>query len=184
MQHFAAEQRVRVNIINLRCRIVYFDLSFEINTRIFEQKFNPMFRPEYNPDTFYHWTEIPVRFRDLDPLNHVKNALFNTYLEEARIQFLAEVGQMQDEFSDGKTFVLVKCTIEYLKQLNFPATVLVGTGIKEVGNTSITALQAIFNKETKELVCVGETKGVWFDLKNQRPTRLPEIGNLDDMVIK
>ena len=142
-----------------------------------------MFRPDYDADLFYHWTEIPVRFRDLDPLNHVNNALFNTYLEEARIQFLGEVGQMQSEFSDGKTFVLVKCTIEYLKQIKFPATVLGGTGVKETGNTSITAIQGIFNKETKELVCVGETKGVWFDIKNQRPTRLPEIADLDDMMV-
>ena len=52
-----------------------------------------MIRPKYDSEFFYHWTEIPVRFRDLDPLNHVNNALFNTYLEEARIQFLGEVGQ-------------------------------------------------------------------------------------------
>lgn len=142
-----------------------------------------MFRPKYNPNTFYHWKEIPIRFRDLDPLNHVNNALFNTYLEEARIQFLGEVGQMESEFSEGKTFVLVKCTIEYLKQITFPATVLVGTGVKEVGNTSITAIQAIYDKKSKDLVCLGETKGVWFDIKNQRPTRLPDIQNLDDMMV-
>lgn len=142
-----------------------------------------MFRPEYDPNFFYHWTEIPVRFRDLDPLNHVNNALFNTYLEEARIKFLGEVGQMQSEFTDGKTFVLVKSTIEYLKQIKYPATVLVGTGIGEVGNTSITAKQALYNKETKDLLGVAETKGVWFDMKNQRPTRLPEIEELEDMVI-
>jgi acyl-CoA thioester hydrolase len=142
-----------------------------------------MFRPEYNPDTFYHWKEIPVRFRDLDPLNHVNNALFNTYLEEARIQFLGEVGHMESEFSEGKTFVLVKCTIEYLKQITFPATVLVGTGIKEVGNTSITAIQGIYDKESKDLVCLAETKGVWFDMKKQRPTRLPDIQGLDDMMV-
>jgi acyl-CoA thioester hydrolase len=128
--------------------------------------------------------EIPIRFRDLDPLNHVNNALFNTYLEEARIQFLAEVGQMQSEFSDGKTFVLVKSTIEYLKQIKFPATVIVGTGVKEIGNTSIIALQGIYDKETKDLICVGETKGVWFDIKNQRPTKLPEITNLKEIMVE
>lgn len=142
-----------------------------------------MLRPNYDPEFFYHWTEIPVRFRDLDPLNHVNNALFNTYLEEARISFLGEVGQMETEFTDGKTFVLVKCTIEYLKQIKFPATVLVGTGIGEVGNSSITALQGIYDKETKALVGVAESTGVWFDIKKQRPTRLPDIENLTEMII-
>ncbi|MEX0719137.1 MAG: thioesterase family protein [Balneolaceae bacterium] len=143
-----------------------------------------MFRPEYNPDTFYHWTEIPIRFRDLDPLNHVNNALFNTYFEEARIKFLGETGQMQSEFTNGKTFVLVKITIEYLKQIKFPSTVLVGTGIGEVGNSSIQALQAVYDKNSKELLGVGDSVGVWFDMKKQRPTRLPEIDNLKEMIVE
>lgn len=143
-----------------------------------------MLRPPYSKDTFYHWTEIQVRFRDLDPLNHVNNALFNTYFEEARIQFLGEVGQMQSEFSAGKTFVLVKSTIEYLKQIKFPSTVLVGTGISKIGNSSIEALQAIYDKESKSLLAVGETVGVWYDITNQRPTRLPEIQDMDKMMVQ
>ncbi len=143
-----------------------------------------MFRPEYDPDFFYHWTKIPVRFRDLDPLNHVNNALFNTYFEEARISFLGEAGQMQDEFTEGKTFVLVKCTVEYLQQITFPSTVLVGTGIGKVGNSSISTLQALYDKDSKDLLGVAESTGVWFDINKQRPTRLPEIEDLDDMVIE
>lgn len=143
-----------------------------------------MFRPEYDPELFYHWTEIPVRFRDLDPLNHVNNALFNTYLEEARIQFLGEVGQMQTQFSEGKTFVLVKITIEYLKQITFPSTLLVGTGVGEVGNSSIEAVQGIFDKESKNLMGVAKSTGVWYDINKKRPTRLPEIENLEEMVVE
>ncbi|MBD3615875.1 MAG: acyl-CoA thioesterase [Gracilimonas sp.] len=143
-----------------------------------------MFRPEYDPELFFHWTKIPVRFRDLDPLNHVNNALFNTYLEEARISFLGEVGKMQSEFKDGKTFVLVKCTVEYLKQIKFPSTVLVGTGVGETGNSSIVALQGLYDKESKALLGVAESTGVWFDMKKQRPTRLPNIENLNEMMIQ
>ncbi|MEX0609158.1 MAG: thioesterase family protein [Balneolaceae bacterium] len=143
-----------------------------------------MFRPDYNPDTFYHWMEIPVRFRDLDPLNHVNNALFNTYFEEARIQFLGETGKMQSQFAEGKTFVLVKITIEYLNQIKFPSTVLVGTGIGDVGNSSIQAVQALYDKKSKKLLGIGDSVGVWFDIKKQKPTRLPEIENLHRMKFK
>jgi acyl-CoA thioester hydrolase len=142
-----------------------------------------MFRPEYNPDTFYHWTEIPVRFRDLDSLNHVNNALFNTYLEEARLQFLGEVGQMQNEFTEGKTFVLVKITIEYLKQITFPSTLLVGTAVSEAGNSSIETVQGIYDKKSKDLMSVATSTGVWYDINKKRPTRLPEIKNLDEMIV-
>ncbi|MTI88734.1 MAG: acyl-CoA thioesterase [Balneolaceae bacterium] len=142
-----------------------------------------MFRPEYSPNTFYHWHEIPVRFRDLDPLNHVNNTLFNTYLEEARIRFLGEVGQMQREFDEGKTFVLVKCTIEYLKQIKYPSSVLVGSGVGEIGNTSIQALQGIYDAETKMLLGTGISTGVWFDINTERPCRLPKIDKLEEMKV-
>jgi acyl-CoA thioester hydrolase len=36
--------------------------------------------------------EEKVRFRDLDPMGHVNNAVFLTYIEQARVAFLAEVG--------------------------------------------------------------------------------------------
>lgn len=143
-----------------------------------------MLRPPYNENTFYHWTEINVRFRDLDPLNHVNNAIFNTYFEESRIRFLADVFRMQQEMEKGKTFVLVKATVEYLQQITYPSTLLIGTGVGRVGNSSIEAIQAIYNKESKELLAAGETVGVWYDLKKQRPTRLPELSNLDELKVK
>jgi acyl-CoA thioester hydrolase len=33
-----------------------------------------------------------VRFRDLDPMGHVNNAVFLTYLEQARVAFFADAG--------------------------------------------------------------------------------------------
>ena len=142
-----------------------------------------MFRPTYNPDLFFYWFEMPVRFRDLDPLNHVNNALFNTYFEEARIHFLEEVAKMSGAFEKGMTFVLVKSVIEYIGQITYPGNILIGTGIKKIGNTSITALQAIYGSETKQLLSIAETTGVWFDLARQRPTKLPDIMNLEKLMV-
>jgi acyl-CoA thioester hydrolase len=34
----------------------------------------------------------PVRFRDLDPMGHVNNAVFLTYVESARFAFLKHLG--------------------------------------------------------------------------------------------
>lgn len=34
--------------------------------------------------------DIDVRFRDLDPLNHVNSSVYFTYMEHARVQFLIE----------------------------------------------------------------------------------------------
>jgi acyl-CoA thioester hydrolase len=41
-------------------------------------------------DEFMHLEK--VRFRDLDPMGHVNNAVFLTYLEQARVAFFADAG--------------------------------------------------------------------------------------------
>ena len=141
-----------------------------------------MYRPAYDPDSFYHWHTVPVRFRDLDVLNHVNNAVFNTYFEEARINFVSGVPELADSWDQGKSFVLVKCTLEYLKPVIYPSTLLIGTSGLSIGNTSIEAIQGMYEKETKELKAVAITKGVWFDLKRNRPCAVPEISNVDSMM--
>lgn len=142
-----------------------------------------MARPIYHPNLFFHWHTIKTRFRDLDPLNHVNNAVFNSYFEEARIHFVESVPELSNSFSEGKSFVLAKCTVEYIKPIIYPQTIVIGTGCLSVGNSSVEAFQAIYDQDSKKLHAVATTKGVWFDMKTQRPTRVPEVAKLEDMMV-
>ncbi|MCC5908198.1 MAG: acyl-CoA thioesterase [Balneolaceae bacterium] len=143
-----------------------------------------MQKPPYHPDTFYHWTEINIRFRDLDPLNHVNNAVFNTYLEEARVRFIQQIPEFKQSMDEGRSFVLVHIELDYLQPIYLDDTILVGTSIESYGNTSIKGFQAIYSKGTHELKAVAKTTGVWFDLESQRPVRLPDIRNKDRYLYK
>tara|TARA_R110002124_G_scaffold77578_1_gene207789 strand:+ start:1777 stop:2223 length:447 start_codon:yes stop_codon:yes gene_type:complete len=143
-----------------------------------------MIKPNYDPDFFYHWHKLTIRFSDVDALQHVNNAVFNTYYEESRLRFLGEYFQMNKEYHEGRSFVMVRSEIEYLGQIKFPDTILIGTGISKVGNSNLDAFQGIYNAESKKLLSVAKTTGVWFDVKNQKPVRLPKIKDLDAMMLK
>jgi len=143
-----------------------------------------MLKPTYDPDFFYHWYSLTVRFSDVDALQHVNNAIFNTYYEESRLRFLGEYFEMNKEFHEGRSFVMVRSEMEYLGQIKFPDKILIGTGIQKVGNSSLEAFQAIYHSETKKLLSVAVTTGVWFNVNKQRPVKLPEIKDLDKMMIK
>lgn len=143
-----------------------------------------MEKPEYNKESFAHWTELPVRFRDLDALNHVNNAVFNTYFEEARINFINEVPEFQASMSEGKSFILVHLELEYIRPIELHETLLIGTSVEEYGNTSIKAFQAIYSKGNSELKAVAKTTGTWFDLEAQEPTSFPEIEDRDKYLYK
>lgn len=143
-----------------------------------------MQKPEYNPDHFFHWTEINVRFRDLDPLNHVNNAVFNTYFEEARVQFIEEIPEFKKSVASGFSFVLVHLEIDYIKPIFLDETVWVGSAIESFGNSSIRGFQAIYSKESHELKAVADTTGVWFSLERNRPAKLPELKKRDQYLFK
>lgn len=143
-----------------------------------------MIRPEYHPDLFFHWFELNVRFRDLDPLNHVNNSVFNTYFEEARIDFVQCVPEFRNSMRKGLSFILVHLEIDYLKPLFFGNSLLIGSAVEEFGNSSIKGFQAIYNKETKELKSTARTTGVWFDVKAEKPVKLPDIHLPDQYLFK
>lgn len=142
-----------------------------------------MIRPEFNKNSFPHWTTIPVRFRDLDPLNHVNNAIFNTYYEEARIDFIQEVNKLSDQLESGYSFVLANIEIAFINPVEYPAELLIGSGIKSLGNSSITSFQAIYTAADKKLISVAEAHGVWFNLSEQRPSRIPDIPNKEEYIL-
>ncbi|MCC5914804.1 MAG: acyl-CoA thioesterase [Balneolaceae bacterium] len=134
-----------------------------------------MIKPEYSPERFVNWTEIPVRFRDLDPLNHVNNSVINSYFEEARINFIQHVPEFRKSMDTARSFVLVHLELSYIKPIVYGDSLIVGSSVLEYGNSSIKAIQAIYESSTKELKAVAETTGVWFNLKTNRPDRLPEV---------
>lgn len=142
-----------------------------------------MIKPEYNPEIFPHWTTISIRFRDLDPLNHVNNAIFSTYYEEARINFIQDVPSFAKQMQNGYSFVLANIEIDFISPVKYPANILIGSGIKKLGNSSITSFQAIYSQNDHKLASVAQAHGVWFDLNKQRPSHLPQIPDKKDVIL-
>lgn len=134
------------------------------------------------PEDFYHLCNIDIRFRDLDPLNHVNNAVFNTYFEEARIRFIQSVPELKQSMGSGFSFVLAHLDLKYIKPVLYSETIRVGSSLKTIGNSSITGIQAIFN-EAGELKAVSETIGVWYNTETKRPARLPDIQNPEQYLL-
>jgi len=136
----------------------------------------------YSLSDFHHQTSINVRFRDLDILNHVNNAVFSTYFEEARIRFIQAIPEFNKSMSEGHSFVLVHLDLNFLKPVLYGDDIIIGSSIKSIGNSSVTGIQAIFSGKDQTVKAVAETTGVWFNLKQEKPAKLPEISNLDQYI--
>ena len=53
----------------------------------------------------------PVRFRDLDPMGHVNNAVFLTYIEQARVAVFAAVGAATE--LDDMNLIIARVEIDF-----------------------------------------------------------------------
>jgi acyl-CoA thioester hydrolase len=139
-------------------------------------------RPAPKLDDFPHRVEDICRFGDLDPQGHVNQAVFLTYFESGR------VGMFRNKDLGigvpGITFVVRRMEIDYLRELHWPATITIGTGIAEFGRTSFKVAQGIF----RDGVCcaTGLATMVCMDIATRKSTPLPPeaIARLDQWKIR
>ena len=80
-------------------------------------------------------TSFDVRFRDLDSMGHVNNAVYATYLEHARIKYYESL--LDISLVDVDT-VIVHLEIDYIKSLQLGETVEVSLSISSIGTSSVT----------------------------------------------
>lgn len=93
-------------------------------------------------DFYKLWTPVTLRYGDTDRQGHINNAAFCTFFESGRVAFLChEHGTIAE---DGFSFVIAKLTLDFLKEMNFPGTVEVGTRVDKIGKSSFVCGQALF----------------------------------------
>lgn len=109
-------------------------------------------------------TPIHVRWSDCDPFGHVNNAVYLTYLEQARFAYWHEV--LPDVPFPG--LILARIEIDYRAQA-FPDEHLeLFTGIVAMGTTSFTVDYEI-RKMDGTVVARARSVQVFFDYATSRP---------------
>ncbi|QLG63619.1 acyl-CoA thioesterase [Halorarum salinum] len=80
-------------------------------------------------------TTVQPRYRDLDPMGHVNNAVYATYLEHARTAFFREaVGR---DLADANV-ALASLSIEFRRSIDRLGEVTVELAVVDLGTTSAT----------------------------------------------
>ncbi len=87
---------------------------------------------------FNHVHPIEVRFKDIDVLGHVNNAVTLTYLETARVPFLVAVGLRDPQAAIGEVSVIIAhLSCDFRKPIFYGQKVLVGSRIVKLGRSSL-----------------------------------------------
>jgi len=112
-----------------------------------------------------HTTQIKVRGYHLDVYQHVNNARYLEFLEEARWAYFEESGDIEYCTQRGIAFVLVNMNINYRSPALMGHTLEIKTQAASVGNKSAMFNQKIYVKGTEQLVVDADVTFVLVDMK-------------------
>jgi acyl-CoA thioester hydrolase len=88
-----------------------------------------------------HEKRIEIRWRDVDAYQHVNNAVYATYLEECRDEW---VERQLDGVGDSWDYVLARVAIDYRSELRLEHEyVTVRCRLERIGTSSITLAEEI-----------------------------------------
>ena len=113
-----------------------------------------------------------VRFADLDPNQHVNNAVYATYFETGRVTLMKDrsYGLMPEGFS----WMMVRLDMHFRTELRWPGTIEMGLGLLKFGRTSVTFDQVVVSAGA--CIASAHSVSVFIDEATRKPARLtPEI---------
>jgi acyl-CoA thioester hydrolase len=120
-----------------------------------------------------HHTELDVRWGDLDAFNHVNNATYLDYIQEARLRWLVTLAP---GWNDGDVHpVVVNTTVNYRTAIVWPARLRVELGLGRSGTSSLTLAHRIVDAGRPDTVYSdGHVVMVWISRASGRSVPLPE----------
>ena len=124
-----------------------------------------------------HTLRMPIRWGDMDAMGHVNNTNYFRYIESASIAWLEQVGGLPDARGEGP--VIVNASMNFIKQLTYPADIEVTTFVSPPGRSSVEVSHEIRLVNAQgvagELHAEGVAKVVWVDFKLGKSAPLPAV---------
>ena len=120
---------------------------------------------------YKHWHRLGIRAADLDDQRHVNNTEYGVYCEEGRRMFLEPLRQLVK--NDRLLIFVARFSIDFLREMEYPGELDVGTTITRVGNSSYTVMQGLFT--TAGCHATAEVIMVVASPETRRPMPIPPL---------
>ncbi|MGH6989006.1 MAG: acyl-CoA thioesterase [Stellaceae bacterium] len=130
----------------------------------------PLLPPATERDSYTSWAHDKLRLGDTDRQGHVNNAVFATFAETGRIEFMRDDMLALDRGDLG--FVVARVEIDFRSELHWPGKVEIGTRLVAVGRTSWRMEHGMF--AGARCVATAVSVMVTIDRATRRATPLPD----------
>jgi len=121
---------------------------------------------------FRFTTDLEIRFRDLDALGHVNNAVYLTYFEIARTRYWKQLFGLPP--ADDWGFVMVRTECNYRSPALLGETVTMAARISALKNSSFIFEYRLTESRTGRLIADGLSVQACFDMKGGQTVPIPD----------
>ncbi len=118
-------------------------------------------------------TDITIRFRDIDSMGHVNNAVFFTYFEEGRKVFLDTLFNIVHP--EEYPFILAHIECDYLKPVRISDPISLNLWVGETGQKKFDLIYKIVDRNDQSIVYAsGRSVQIFYDYKKNLTIPIPQ----------
>ena len=120
-----------------------------------------------------HETRLRVRYAEIDAQGHVNNAVYLSYFEVGRVEWLRAAGLSYRELEEqGYGIVVVEVLAHYRRAAFFDDELTLRTELADLSRASMRFEYEV--SRDGELLVTGHTRHACVDLATGKPIRVPE----------
>jgi acyl-CoA thioester hydrolase len=118
---------------------------------------------------------LEVRFRDCDPMGHTNNAVYLTYLEQARFTHWRSLwGFGSPQLPPGMPgVILARVECDYKRPAKYGDTLEIRMHVAEIGRTSFRYEYEIVDADARTIL-IAKTVQVMYDYAAETPVPIPD----------
>ncbi len=117
---------------------------------------------------------IEIRYGDIDAQRHVNNARHFTFMEQARAQYLIELGLWRAQDFDQIGIILAEQSCRYIQPITLEQSIQVAVRTSRIGQKSIETEYSIQDRLCGEEFAVGKAILVAYDYQEKSSILVPE----------
>lgn len=119
-----------------------------------------------------HVTRMPIRWGDMDTYGHVNNTVYFRYMEQARVEWIEDMGVPVRPGGNGPVIINASCT--FLIPMTYPGMVEVRTYVGHPGRSSVQTYVEMLIEGDERIFAEGAAKVVWMDTQTGKSVALPD----------
>ncbi len=123
---------------------------------------------------FKFYTQIQIRYGDIDPQWHVNHAHEVTFIETARFNFVQALGIFDGESYFDLGWIVADLHVSYIAPIFLTQKIRVGVRVAKLGTKSMTLEYQIEDEGTGAVLTKAETVMVHYDYHTHATSPIPD----------